>query len=340
MFFLNPMIYNQKNWQASSGKRDPNSTLPHGTLKEFAMTKKPSSLPVGVRLGVSPLSWVNDVLEDLGANIPLETCLAEAAQAGYEGIELGRKFPREAELLGPILKVHGLDLVSGWYNGFLTERDVATEIAEVKSHAALLKVLGCSVMVYGECGGMYPDAPLDAPLSKRLRLHPYDFAAYAARLGEFGRHIQGEYGLTLAYHHHLMMVAENFDEVSTLIDVAPASVGLLLDTGHAYGGGFDYTKLIDRFGDRIVHIHLKDVRADIFAGIRNADRSFNEGVRAGMFTVPGDGVLDFAPLARFVKTSGYRGWLVVEAEQDPKKAPPLAMVSKAYEAITAVFASK
>lgn len=304
------------------------------------MSKRNLTLPAGVRLGVAPLSWVNDVLEDLGADIPLETCLAEAAEAGYEGIELGRKFPREAKTLSPVLKAHGLDLVSGWYSGFLAERDVATEISEVRSHAALLKALGCSVMVYGECGKMYQDAPLDAPLSKRLRLHPYDYTAYAERLGEFGRHIQGEYGLTLAYHHHLMMVAETFDEVSTLFDAAPPSVGLLLDTGHAYGGGFDYTKLIDRFGDRIVHIHLKDVRGDIFANIRKTDRSFNEGVRSGMFTVPGDGIIDFAPLARFVKTSGYRGWLVVEAEQDPKKAPPLAMVSRAYEAITAVFASK
>lgn len=304
------------------------------------MAGKLSTLPAGVRLGVSPLSWVNDVLEDLGAKTPLETCLAEAAQAGYEGIELGRKFPRQANVLSPVLKAHGLDLVSGWYSGFLAERDVATEIAEAGSHAVLLKALGCSVMVYGECGRMYADAPLDAPLSKRLRLHPHDYAAYAERLGEFGRRLQGEHGLTLAYHHHLMMVAETFDEVSTLLDVTPSSVGLLLDTGHAYGGGFDYAKLIDRFGDRIVHIHLKDVRADVFDGVRENDRSFNEGVRGGMFTVPGDGVLDFVPLARFVKTSGYRGWLVVEAEQDPEKAPPLAMVSKAREAIAAVFAAK
>lgn len=340
MFFLNPMLYSQVNRHDRARDNGLNRNSTYGNLEETEMARKLSTLPAGVRLGVAPLSWVNDVLEDLGADIPLETCLAEAAQAGYEGIELGRKFPREARVLSPILRAHGLDLVSGWYNGFLAERDVAAEIAEVAAHAALLKALGCSVMVYGECGRMYPEAPLDAPLSRRLKLDPSDYAAYAARLGEFGRHIQGEYGLTLAYHHHLMMVAESFDEVSKLFDAAPASVGLLLDTGHAYGGGFDYVKLIDRFGDRIVHIHLKDVRGDIFADIRRTDRSFNEGVRSGMFTVPGDGVLDFAPLARFVRTSGYRGWLVVEAEQDPAKAPPLAMVTKAYETIAAVFAAK
>jgi inosose dehydratase len=301
-------------------------------------TKAKNVLGENIRFGVAPLSWVNDVLEDLGADIPLEICLEEAAKVGYEGIELGRKFPRQADVLKPILDRYGLDLASGWYNGFLAERDVATEIAEVKAHATLLRAMGCQVMVYGECGRMYPDAPLDAPLSKRLRLDAADYAGYAARLGEFGRHLQGEYGLTLAYHHHLMMVAESFDEVSRLFDAAPAPVGLLLDTGHAYGGGFDYARLIDRFGDRIVHIHLKDARADVLAGIRKGDCSFNEGVRAGMFTVPGDGVIDFAPIARFVKSSGYRGWLVVEAEQDPRKAPPLAMVTKAFNTIKSVFA--
>jgi len=299
--------------------------------------KANSLLGKGVRLAVSPLSWVNDVLEDLGADIPLETCLREAAEVGYEGIELGRKFPRDASVLGPILKEYGLSLASGWHSGFLAERDVETEIAEVKAHASLLRALGCTVMVYGECGKMVPGAALDVPMSCRLRLEPSDFVPYAARLGEFGRHLQSEYGITLAYHHHLMMVAERFDEVSTLFDAADRSVGLLLDTGHAYAGGFDYRRLIERFGDRIVHIHVKDVRSGILAAIRNGDRSFNEGVRNGMFTVPGDGDLDFAPIARFARASGYRGWIVVEAEQDPAKAPPPAMVRQAYNTITSLF---
>ena len=144
----------------------------------------------------------------------------------------------------------------------------------------------------------------------------------------------------MAYHHHLMMVAETFDEVSRLFDATGREVGLLLDTGHADAGGFDYPKLIGRFGDRIVHIHLKDVRGDVMADVRRTDRSFNDGVRAGMFTVPGDGRIDFAPLARFVRESGYRGWLVVEAEQDNTKAPPRAAVTRAFDTIVGLFAAQ
>jgi inosose dehydratase len=296
-----------------------------------------SALPHGVRLGVSPLSWANDVLEDLGADIPLETCLADAASVGYQGVELGRKFPREADALGPLLKRHGLALASGWHSGFLAERSVEAEIEAVAPHARLLKALGAEVMVYGPCGRMAPVAPLDISMTKRVTLTSDEMAAYADRLAEFDRRLIGEYGLRMGYHHHLMMVVETFDEVCRLFD--RARCGLLIDTGHAAAAGFDYAKLIDRFGDLITHIHLKDVRADRMARVRSEGLSFNNGVRSGMFTVPGDGSLDFAPIVNFVKTSGYRGWLVVEAEQDPGRpeAEPKATTTRAFNLIASLF---
>lgn len=297
------------------------------------------TLPDGVRLAVSPLSWANDVLEDLGADIPLGTCLGDAAAVGYAGVELGRKFPRDPATLGPLLDRHGLALASGWWSGELAGRDVDAEMAAVAPHAALLRDLGCTAMVYGEVAMMAPGAPLDAPMSARRLMPAADVAGYAARLTEFGKRLAGEYGLVPAYHHHLMMVAETFDEISAVIGAAGPELGLLLDTGHAVAAGFDYERLIDRFGDRVVHIHLKDVRPERMAAVRAGDDSFNAAVRGGMFTVPGDGMVDFAPLARFVRASGYRGWLVVEAEQDPAVAPPRPAVARARAHVLSTFAS-
>ncbi|MFC3073357.1 myo-inosose-2 dehydratase [Shinella pollutisoli] len=303
------------------------------------MTKeKLAALPEGVRLAVSPLSWANDVLTDLGEGISLETCLDDAAAVGYRGVELGRKFPRDPALLAPLLESRGLVLASGWHSGELAERGVDAEMAAVAAHAGLLRAMGCAVLVYGEVAMMAPGAPLDAPMSQRRLMPEADVAAYAARLGEFAQRLSGDYGLTLAYHHHLMMVAETFDEISRLFDRTGPEVGLLLDTGHAVAGGFDYVRLIERFGDRIVHIHLKDVRGPEMAAVRAGDLSFNAGVRLGMFTVPGGGTVDFAPLAGFVRDSGYRGWLVVEAEQDPALAPPRPAVSRAFDHILDTFA--
>ncbi|WP_108259968.1 myo-inosose-2 dehydratase [Mangrovicoccus ximenensis] len=299
-----------------------------------------SVLPPGVRLAASPLSWANDVLEDLGAEIPLDTCLSDMAAAGYEGTELGRKYPRDPAVLGPLLAEKGLALASGWHSGALAERSVAAEIAAVADHARLLQALGAEVMVYGECAMMAPGSPLDAPMSARRIMPEGEIAAYAARLTEFGRHLQAEYGLALAYHHHLMMVAETFDEIAAILDACGPEVGLLLDTGHAVAAGFGYEDLIARFGGRIVHVHLKDVRPDMLRAMREGDLSFNDAVRSGMFTVPGDGMVDFAPLARFAATSGYRGWMVVEAEQDPAKAPPAPAVSRAFDHVLSVFASQ
>lgn len=296
-----------------------------------------SNLPDGISLGVSPLSWTNDVLEDLGHDVPLETCLAQAAANGFQGVELGRKFPRTAQTLGPLLAGRGLRLASGWHSGFLAERSVEDEMAAVRDHAALLYALGAKVMVYGPCGKMYPDAPLDVSMTRRLTLSRDEMDAYADRLRSFEDRLIGEYGLRLGYHHHLMMVAETCDEVSRLID--RARCGLLVDTGHAAAAGFDYGRLLDRFGDLVTHIHLKDMRADRMAHVREAGLSFNDGVRSGMFTVPGDGVIDFGPMAQFVRSSGYRGWLVVEAEQDNARpeAEPLAATRRAFDHITSLF---
>lgn len=280
------------------------------------------------QLGVSPLSWVNEVLPALGAGTTAEQCLREAKQAGYQGVELSRIFPREPGALQQLLSQHQLQLVSGWHDGFLTERSVAQELDAVHNHATLLQENGARVMVYGECGWMAENA-LDVPLNQRRLLPDDQVAAYAARLSAFADALFAQYGLRLAYHHHLMMVAETLPEIRALLAACSPAVGLLLDTGHATAAGFSYTQLIDEFADRICHIHLKDVRLDRLQQVRASGMTFNEAVLAGMFTVPGDGGIDYRPLAAFISRSGYRGWMVVEAEQDPATAPPLETVSRA-----------
>lgn len=285
------------------------------------------------QLGISPLSWVNEVLHHLGAGTRAECCLREAAQAGYQGVELSRIFPRDAEKLASLLDEQKLQLISGWYDGFLTERSVEAELEAIHQHASLLSRCGAKVMVYGECGWMAENA-LDIPLHQRRLFPAGRVAAYGERLSRFATALYARYGLQLAFHHHLMMVAETFDEIACLLNHCSPEVGLLLDTGHAFAAGFSYQRLIDAFAGRICHIHLKDVRNDRLLQVRTGEMTFNQAVLDGMFCVPGDGDVDFAPLARFIAESGYSGWLVVEAEQDPATAPPLATVTRAHRYVT------
>jgi inosose dehydratase len=283
----------------------------------------------GVRLGISPLSWTNDVLNDLGDEIPLEQCLREASEIGYEGVELGRKFPKDPKVLRPRLSEYGLVLAAGWYSGYLAERSVEEQWKAAADHIALLKGCGTSILVYGECGKMSGDADLNLPLSQSPELKSIDLPAYARKVELFSERLKEE-GLVFAYHHHLMMLVEKADEIAAFCDATNDSVGLLLDTGHATAAGADYAEIIRRFGSRIVHIHLKDVRRNVLKRILESDASFNAGVREGYFTVPGDGDADFSELGKFVRNSGYRGWVIVEAEQDPAKAPPRVYAEKAY----------
>jgi inosose dehydratase len=279
-----------------------------------------------VRLAISPLSWTNDVLADLGEDIPLEVCLTEASEIGYEGTELGRKYPKDPKVLAPKLAEYGLVLAAGWYSGLLAVRSVEEEWSAVANHLQLLKGCGSRVLVYGEDGKM---PSLDFPLSESPELGSIDLPDYAKKVREFSDRLSQE-GVVLAYHHHLMMLVEKAEEIVAFCEATGDKVGLLLDTGHAYAAGADYREIIQKFGNRIVHIHLKDVRKKVLESVRERDLSFNDAVREGLFTVPGDGDLDFGEVAAFVRTSGYRGWVVVEAEQDPAKAEPRAYAGKAF----------
>ncbi len=296
-----------------------------------------------VRIGINPLSWMNDDLPSLGGETLLETALAEGRQIGYEGFELGNKFPKDGPGLKAKLDEFGLACVSGWYSGFLAElapgqnneQAVAAEVERCVAHMRKLQFNGVNVVVYGECAGTI-QGQIDTPVSKRPRFANEDlWQAYAARLNAFGEHLLKTYGIKLAYHHHMGAYVESPADVDKLMDLTdPAKVFLLFDTGHAYfGGAVNPVELLQKHVKRVVHVHCKDVRAKVIAQARKDSWSFLNGVINGTFTVPGDGALDYAAVLSTLKNAGYEGWLVVEAEQDPAVAPSYEYAKKGYDTL-------
>jgi len=282
-----------------------------------------------VRLAINPLTWTNDDMPELGAETPLETCLAEAKRAGFEGIELGNKFPRTAAALGPILARHGLSLASGWYGARLLEQDVDAEWQAAQRHIALLKALGCTAMVHAEVSrAIHGDRT--KPLSQRPVLSEADWAKLAPRMDQFARRLSDE-GLKLAYHHHMGTLIQTESEIDRLMRSTGPDVGLLLDTGHLSFAGGDPLAVAGRHGGRIEHVHCKDVRADVLKDVLARDLPFLDAVLEGVFTVPGDGAIDYPPILSAVAGAGYRGWLVVEAEQDPARAHPLTYARMGHD---------
>ena len=274
-----------------------------------------------VRIGINPLTWTNDDLPALGEENSLEKCLTEAKQAGYEGVELGRKFPRQAAVLGPILEKFELSLVSGWYSARLLERSVEEEIRAMEPHLQLLKALGAKVMVFCEVSRCV-HGERGVPLSRRPRLTEDEWSRLCPGLNAISVHMKKQ-GLHLAYHHHMGTVIQSEEEVDRMMAGTGPEVGLLLDTGHLTFAGGDPLRAARRHAARIVHVHCKDIRRDKLAAALQKDSSFLDAVLGDVFAVPGDGSIDFQPVLEILSESNYRGWIVVEADQDPAKAHPL-----------------
>ena len=280
-----------------------------------------------VRLGTNPIAWSNDDLRTLGGGTPLETCLAEARSAGFTGIELGHKFPSEPDILRAVLARHDLDLVSGWYSTHLLERDADAEFSAMRPHLDLLRACGCSVAIVAETSNaIHGDRTVS--LSRRPVLPATDWPQFAGRLTDLADAALAQ-GMTLAYHHHMGTVVQTEAEIDRLMALTGDSLTLLLDTGHATVAGADPVALARRHRGRISHVHCKDVRPDV----KLADRSFLDSVVAGVFTVPGDGSVDFPAVLSELR--GYEGWLVVEAEQDPARADPLTYARMGYNYLSA-----
>jgi inosose dehydratase len=276
---------------------------------------------MSVRLGINPIGWTNDCMGWLGDFISLDTCLAEARKAGFAGVELGRKFPRDGKKLRPILDRHGLKLVSGWYSAELARRDAKAEIAAMKDHLKLLKALGSDVMVFAETTGEIINQ-VGAGISKRPKLaSAAEWRQLGQRFTQVAEHLL-ENGVRMAVHHHMGTVIETAEEVDRLLENSGAAVGLLLDTGHMTFSGGDPVAVAKRHAKRIVHVHCKDIRRYALTACRRRDVSFSEAVLCGIFTAPGDGMVDFRAVFDVLTKAKYSGWLVQEAEQDPRVAHP------------------
>jgi inosose dehydratase len=281
------------------------------------------------RIGINPLTWSNDDLPSLGAGNSLEMCLREARLAGYDGVELGNKFPRDAAVLRPILASHQLQLVSGWYSARLLERDAAAEFAAMEPHFTLLKSLGCEVMVVAEVTGCV-HGDRNTRLSTRPQLRSAQWADFGRRLTELAEMMSAG-GLRLAYHHHMGTVVQSGEDIDRLMQHTGAAVALLLDTGHLTFAGDDPVRVAREYARRIAHVHCKDVRKEVLARCLNRDSSFLDAVLHGVFTVPGDGCVDYPSVLPILQQAGYQGWWVVEAEQDPAIAEPLKYARMGFD---------
>ena len=276
-----------------------------------------------IRFGTNPIAWANDDDQTIGADIATTRILDEAGrQIGFDGIENGHRWPDEPEALRALLAEYGLTFVSGWYSTNLLVQSVADEIVACQHHLSKLKHNGCRVMIVCETSNAIHGAA--KPVNDRPRLTAAEMATFCAKLEDFAAYLASE-GVTLVYHHHMGTIIESPDDIDALMAGTGPHTHLLFDAGHCAFGGGDPVDVLGRHVARVRHFHAKNIRPAVTAKVRAEGMSFLQGVVEGAFTVPGDqeGGIDFEPLLALLSKTGYDGWIVIEAEQDPKVRNPL-----------------
>lgn len=282
-----------------------------------------------VSLGIAPIGWTNDDMPDLGKENTFEQAVSEMALAGFQGTEVGSRFPADPAVLKKALDLRGLTICNQWFSSFLISKPYEeTEKAFIKQCDFLRQVgarcIGASEQSYSTQG------MLDRPVQEgKYVMNDEEWELLASGLNRLGK-IAKDKGMVLTYHHHMGTVVQTEEEIDRFMEmVDPELVYLLFDSGHLSFAGIDPEKVLKKYVDRVRHVHLKDIRRSVVEQSRKEKWSFLKGVRQGTFTVPGDGDVDFAPLFRILEDADYQGWIVVEAEQDPAKANPLEYAIKA-----------
>ena len=286
-----------------------------------------------VKLGIAPIAWTNDDMPDLGAENTFEQCVSEMALAGFTGSEVGNKYPKDPVVLKKALDLRGIQICNAWFSAYLTTKPLQETVDAFIQHRDFLHAMGAKVIGVAEQGHSI-QGMMDVPvIDKKPVFTEEEWQKLAEGLNLLGK-LAAEKDMIVAYHHHMGTGVQTLEEIDRLMEMTdPNYVYLLFDTGHLVFSEVDPIVVLKKYANRIKHVHLKDIRKDVLERVKKEHMSFLQAVREGVFTVPGDGMIDYDPIFNILKETSYRGWFVVEAEQDPAKANPLEYAIKARKFI-------
>ena len=283
-----------------------------------------------VHLGIAPIAWTNDDLPELGAENSFEQCIREMALAGFAGCEVGNKYPKDPIVLKKHLDLRGLQICNAWFSTHFTTRPEEETFEAFVKHRDFLHALGAKVIGCSEQGRSIQG--LSKPiLQEKPVFSDGEWKQLACGMNHLAV-LAAESGMRVCLHHHMGTGIQTPDEIDRFLELTQPDVFLLFDTGHLYfseGCQQAVDQVLDRHMNRIIHVHLKDIRKDVLAEVKVQGLSFLDAVKRGVFTVPGDGCIVFDGVFAALERGVYQGWMVVEAEQDPARANPLEYALKA-----------
>ena len=281
-----------------------------------------------IKLGIAPIAWSNDDMPELGGDTPIEQCLEEASSAGFTGIELGGKFPRNPGITNFLLNKYKLKMPGGWYGSLLRTRSAEDEWVAMQDHLNLLKLVNADVFVFADVSGSI-QGDQTKKLSTRPTMEDDEFAEYCKKINDISNRLNDE-GIPMSYHEHMGTIIQTENDVDRFMNNTNQNTFLLYDTGHLLFAEANYERVLKNYISKINHVHCKDIRQNILKNSLKNDLSFRESFLDGVFTVPGDGCIDYEPLFKILHENNYDKWLIIEAEQDPKKANPIEFAKIGY----------
>ena len=287
-----------------------------------------------VKLGIAPIAWTNDDMPDLGKENTFEQCVSEMALAGFTGSEVGNKYPKDPEVLKKALELRGVEICNQWFSSFLITKPFEEVEKEFRAQLAFLKAMGAKVIGASEQSHSV-QGQMDTPIfGHKYEMNDEEWDTFCTGMNKLGKIAKEEYGIALTFHHHMGTVVQSLAEVDRMMEnTDPEYVSLLFDTGHFTYCGEDHLEVVKKYVHRFKHVHLKDIRPEVVEQVKKENMSFLAGVRAGAFTIPGDGCINYDPIFKVLEDAGYEGYMVVEAEQDPAKANPLEYAIRARKFI-------
>ena len=287
-----------------------------------------------VKLGIAPIAWTNDDMPDLGKENTFEQFVSEMALAGFTGSEVGNKYPKDPEVLKKALELRGVEICNQWFSSFLITKPFEEVEKEFRAQLTFLKAMGAKVIGASE-QSYSVQGQLDTPIfGHKYVMNDQEWDTFCTGMNKLGKIAKEEYGIALTFHHHMGTVVQSLAEVDRMMEnTDPEYVSLLFDTGHFTYCGEDPLEVVKKYVHRIKHVHLKDIRPEVVEQVKKENMSFLAGVRAGAFTIPGDGCINYDPIFKVLEEAGYEGYMVVEAEQDPAKANPLEYAIRARKFI-------
>lgn len=286
-----------------------------------------------IQVGIAPIGWTNDDMPQLGGENTFEQCLSEAALAGFEGTEIGGKYPTNPEILKKALELRGICIASQWFSSFLCEMPYEDNQKAFIAQLDFLETVGANRInvceltrcLFASEESMFGPAKPIATDEEWNKL--------CNGLNKLGK-IATARGFKLCFHHHMATVVQTLAETRRLMEnTDPKHVYLCFDTGHFTFSNEDAVAACKEFAARIGHVHLKDIRPAKMKQAIQEGFKFRSAVLENCFTIPGDGCVDYPSIFKILDECGYEGWLLVEAEQDPAVANPFEYAVKARKYI-------